>query len=406
MEEKWYGQKGIDTEYERSRIAYRPNLIYPERESAYPMAEETILQISRSQDFMISKAIINYRKLLEKIEELLSEIEAREPNQTFYAYLDLLKANKLEEVFDIEREQSGYQGNLNFEMYTMLYKMKQSIETQILFLDEYYRTQFTDESEEEKMFQAEMDSIKEWIKAEYDVSASYDQLTHGDEFDYQLEQQIEELEKKRRKLDVFHTSLGDIGYIHQNRYLMFEDILQQAEELIQHPQGLIDDNVDVFIRQVGQLSSAHSFKSHLILSFKKYNEMHFNLKQQYITTDMAKEKFASEKQYMFQQIMTQANEEVRDWLYEQPEDSGKALDLFATFMVDSLEESKRKYEESLADLLNFYKMESSFYGRQISLMQKKEEIRLFYRIIEDLEEEAVLSDEWIAEYLQAQGYTI
>lgn len=403
MLEEWYGQSGIDTEYERYLIKYRPNLIYPEREAKYPLHPDVILQISRSQDFLISRAILDYRTLAERIRELLEIIENRQHNSIFETYLTHLHNKEMDHVFEIEKEYSGYHGQLDFEIYTMLYQMLLSIEEQEKFLDEHFRTQVTNETEDEEMFKAELEAINEWIKIEYDISEKYDELTHGLD-NTRIEAEIEILEKERRKSDLLHTSMADTAYVHRNRFIMFSDIVDDAEELIKTPQARIDGNMTYLLYQLNDMPNKAALRSQLILQFKDYKMKHQALKQQHLMLDEQKEIFASERNYMYQQLVVKANDDIKSWLYDQPDDSGKSLELFATYLTDAIEDSKRKYEETLADLLNFYQNESSFYGRQILLLQKKEEIRQFLRIIEDLEEIGDVSDEWISEYLQVQGY--
>lgn len=403
MLEKWYGQSGIDTDYERYLIKYRPNLIYPERESNYPLHPDIILQITRSQDFLISRAILDYRSLIERIASLLRVIERRQQNKVFKEYLTYLKKKELMQVFEIENEQSSHHGQLDFEMYTLLYHMMRSLEKQSEFLDDYFRGQVTDETEDEEMLQAERDSINEWIKKEYDITEKYDELHHSLD-NQQIEAEIDLLEKERRKLDQLHTSMADVAYVHRNRHVIFSNIVDDAEVLILKPQTQIEGNMQYLVQQLSEMPNKGALQSHLILSFKDYKNKHQSLKQQYMMIDDEKEGFASERNYMYQQIVVETNDDVKAWLYDQPEDSGKSLDLFATYMVEAVDDSKKKYEETLADMLSFYQSEGSFYGRQILLMQKKEEIRQFLRIIEDLEETGKVSDEWIEEYLQIQGY--
>ncbi|RHW31977.1 hypothetical protein [Oceanobacillus profundus] len=402
--QRWYGNKGIDTPYERSLIYYRPNLVFPEKESSHPMTLDVIRQISRSQDFMMTSAILDYRALAERIQELLNMIFGRAESSSFSEYLELLNENKLTEVIEFENSHNGYDGTLDYELYTMLYLMKKSVEEQADFLDENYRTQYTDKTEDEQMIEAEGESINNWIRTEYDLSALYDEVSHGADYDPIIQAEIDALEKKRRDLDQLHTTIADSAYTHRNRYLNLDEIVDKADILINQPQQFIDGNVELLMNQLANANNLPDFRSHLILSFKEYKQKHNLMKNQYMMIDVQKEIYASERSYTYQQIMTKTNDNIKNWLYEQPEDTGKSFDLFANIMVESIKQTKEVYENTLADLMSFYRQEAVFYGRQITLIQKKEEIRHFIRIIEDLEDVVRPSEEWIKEYVQNKGY--
>ncbi|CDQ41830.1 hypothetical protein [Virgibacillus salexigens] len=400
----WYGDIGIDTNYERHLISYRPNMQYPDKESKFPLGSDTVNKIDRSQDFLITRAIIDYQQLIDRMNSLLEVIKNRQNKEQFNDYLILLEERELEKAFQVEDTYCGFDGTADLEIYSMLFYMKASLEKQVTFIDNHYRTQITSETETEKVIKAEKDSISTWILSEYKLLEAYENQMHG-ELD-EIEKEIEELEKQRRNLDTFHTSLGDIAYVHRNRAIQFETIIEGAEEIIHNPQELIDGNVEMLIRQLADLKNVQALKSHLILSFKEMKSVHNSIKQQYMMIDDKKEAFTSQRNYFYQQIVNKANNDLKDWLYEQPEESGKSTDRIADILVNSIQKTRKDYNESVTDMINIYKNESVFYGRQLSAIQKKEEIRLFYRIVEDLEGTNDVSDNWIAEYARTNGYSL
>lgn len=398
-----YGNRGIDTQYEREKIKYRPHLIYPDRESKYPMSDEAIVQISRAIDFSIGEVIVNYNKLIEKITELLNTIEERNPDDDFAEYLSVLKKNELDKIIEAEKKHSDYYGAVDYEVYTILYFMRESIQKRVEFIDENYRTLITSRTEEDEILEDEMSSINEWIKTEYDLAEAYEKVMHEEE-DYDIYAKIEALEEKRRELEQFHTSLSDIAYVHQNRYHFFETLIDIANTLVNYSNTLIGDSVDVFIENLLSLGSLKNLEVHLMLQFKEFRRKLDALKNQYLLIDDEKEQFASEKQNFYHKVMLEANNEIKNWLYDQVEGVSETFDLFASIIVDSLKETKKTYDETLADLLNFYQTEANFYERQLNLIQKKEEIRQFARIIEDLEDADSIDPEWIQKYLEDKGY--
>lgn len=398
-----YGNRGIDTQYEREKIKYRPHLIYPDRESKYPMSDEAIVQISRAIDFSIGEVIVNYNKLIEKITELLNTIEERNPDDDFAEYLSVLKKNELDKIIEAEKKHSDYYGAVDYEVYTILYFMRESIQKRVEFIDENYRTLITSRTEEDEILEDEMSSINEWIKTEYDLAEAYEKVMHEEE-DYDIHAKIEALEEKRRELEQFHTSLSDIAYVHQNRYHFFETLIDIANTLVNYSNTLIGDSVDVFIENLLSLGSLKNLEVHLMLQFKEFRRKLDALKNQYLLIDDEKEQFASEKQNFYHKVMLEANNEIKNWLYDQVEGVSETFDLFASIIVDSLKETKKTYDETLADLLNFYQTEANFYERQLNLIQKKEEIRQFARIIEDLEDADSIDPEWIQKYLEDKGY--
>jgi len=405
-EKELYGSYGIDTDYERALLNYRPLLEYTPESRKNEIDLRSVNLINRSYDFMVSRSILDYRNLLEKLDALLKEIASREKTKEFKEYLNALSTNDLEKTFKIEEENSKYDQTLNYELHTMLYFMRKSIDERIVFLEDNMRTQVSDKTDDEEAMQDEINSIAEWAKLEYDITAAYGNEYYDVDMPEHVQEQIESLEKKKREYEQLHKSLADTSYIHRNRYILFEEIIAHASTLIFNPQEIIEGNIFMLIDQLNTSHITDDIKTHLILSFKTYREKHNALKQKYMVVDDHKERIVSEKNYLYQQISTKTNDKMSSWLYEVPEDGGSSLDLLADILVDSIEKTKKDYETSLADMLSFYKTESSFYGDQIIFIQKKQEIRAYLQIIEDIRDVEYVDDEWIESYMITSNFKL
>ena len=416
-----YGSKGIDTAYERDKITYRPNLTYKKDTIRGLLRPETKQLIERSRRFTISNNLSDYDELIAEIDQMMKDIEARNTPSLMNQLKEMLMQKQIKEITAFERAYSGYNQTGDFEIYSLLYYMKASAGTRRDFLDNRFRTQITSETEIEQIQQAESDAIDNWELLEAKVLQGYQELAHYEEeedhihpsdddslftnneqlsYDYLLD-----LEKQKRNAELLHTSLADTSYIHTNRYHMLLNVVQKLHILTYYPQSLIDKNLKEFIMSLADLGNLSSPKAHLILQFRKIKEKQESYKGKMMTIDDEKETFASEKQYMYQQLETKTVEPIKEWLYNQTEEVSGALDMFSEYMVGSMKESRITYEDSLADMLNFYKSETDFYDQQILFLKNKEEIRRFYRILEDLEDVEQIHGEWVEEYLKANGYS-
>jgi hypothetical protein len=405
MKDEFFGDKGIDTPYERELIDPEVNIEFPEKTSEYQILPDTLNMIERSREFRLSKALMNYQELYDEIQALLSKIEERNSNDSaFKEFVQALQTSSknIYELLEIENQHSGHTDSGDFELYGMLFRMGKSISVRMTFLDQYFRTQLTDKTNIDEIEQAELDSISEWEKKENEIAAIYLELS--DEIDEAAETEINKLEEEKRVYERLHTTLADISFIHQNRYLMFSEVVQQAKILVEHPTSLIDGDMRYFLKQLSMLPDLSTAKIHLLLLFRQYKEKLQSLKGKYAFIDDMKETFLSEKHYLFQRITRNATDPIRKWLYDQIESASRTLDIFASLMVNAIKRSKEQYEDSMMDLLKFYRKEAVFYYEQIAYLQKKEQIRLFLRIIEDLQETSEITDEWIEEYVKANGY--
>ncbi len=418
--DKLYGGEGIDTSYERERITYRPDIRYSKDKLSMIIRPEVQQSIERSRTFTISQNLSEYDELIHEVDQMLKDIENRGSRSLFDQFKNLLSDKKIKEIISFERNQSGYTQTGDFELYSILYFMKDSMQGRRDFIDNRFRIQITNETELEKIEEAEEVSISEWEQLEARVMEGYRFLAeHDDEddyahpsdedslvshIDYITYEEIEKLEREKRRKELFHVSLADTSYIHRNRYFMFLEIVEKAKILTYHSESLINDNLKDLIIGLSELGNLSSAKAHLILQFRKLREKHEGLKGRMMTIDDEKENFGSEKQYLYQQLETKTVEPIKEWLHSQEEEISGALDKFSTYLVDSMKESQGSYESSIADLLNFYQSEANFYEEQIDFLKNKEEIRRFYRIIEDLEEIGEIRNSWVDEYLKANGY--
>lgn len=419
--DKIYGGRGIDTPYEREKVEYRPQLKFKKEQLEFILRPETKQAIERSRTFTISHNLSEYDELIAEVGQMLKDIEARNKPDLMKTLNVYLSERKYKEQFILERQLSGYDQSGDYELYSLLYNMKESMQVRRDFIDNKFRTQITNETSIESIQESEEKSISEWEQLEARVLEGYkDIMNHDDEDEvHPLDDdtltvnsthltygEIEKLEKEKRTKEMFHTSLADTSYVHRNRYFMFLEIIEKARILTYHSNSLVDKNLKSFILSLKDLGNMTTAKAHLILQFKKVKDKHESLKGRMMTLDDEKETFASEKQYMYQQLETKTTEPLKDWLYQQNDDVSGALDIFSSYLVDSMKDSRKNYEDSLSDMLNFYKSEADFYDQQINFLKNKEEIRKFYSILKDLEDVEQIQGEWVEEYLKANGYTV
>jgi hypothetical protein len=417
-----YGNRGIDTTYEREKITYRPDLNYKKQKINELLRPEVKQSIERARRFTISNNLSDYDELIAEINQMLTDIEARNSKELIDQLKEMLAQKKYKEVATFERAYSGYNQTGDFELYSLLYYIKESAGVRREFIDGKFRTQLTGETEIELIQQAETDSIDNWELLEAKVIQGYQEMAHHEEDEDHVHPSdddslfmnneelsydaLAQLEKQKRNAELLHTSLADTSYVHTNRYHMLLSIVSKLRILTYYPQSLIDKNLKDFIMGLSELGNLSAPKAHLILQFKKLKDKQESVKGKMLTIDDEKESFASEKQYMYQQLETKTIEPIKEWLYNQPEEVSGALDMFSEYMVDSMKQSRTTYENSLADMLNFYKSEADFYEQQILFLKNKEEIRRFYSILEDLEDVEQIRGEWVEEYLKANGYSV
>lgn len=419
--DKLYGNKGVDTKYERDQIEYRPDINYKKEQLQQILSPDIQQSIERSRTFTITHNLIEYDELVREIDQMLVHIEERNNKSLMAELKSSLIERDLKGIISFERKQSGYNQTGDFELYSLLYHMRDSAQTRRDFIDDMFRTQITNETEIDKIEEAEELSIRNWEQLEARVLDGYEALAYHDHDEEHAKphdsdslttssvmlsyEELEELEREKRNSELFHVSLADTSYIHRNRYFMFFEVVEKAKILTYQAEELISNELGQLIMGLSELRDIPSAKVHLILQFRKIKEKHEALKGRMMTIDDEKESFASEKQYMYQQMDTKTVEPLKEWLYNQEENISGAIDIFSEYLVDSLQETRKTYESTLADMLNFYQSESDFYGEQIGFMKNKEQIRRFFSILEDLEDVDQIREDWVKEYLKANGYT-
>ncbi|HDX9713158.1 hypothetical protein PDL03_19185 [Bacillus cereus] len=418
--EELYGSKGIDTNYEREKIEYRPSIGYTKEMAIQNLQPQVKGIIERSRKFTVSQSLLDYDELINEVNVILKDIKERNDNQLIDKLTENLKQRRVKEAALLEKEYCGYKQKGDLELYSLLFNIKESITSQREFIDSRFRVQFTNESDLEKIEKAELKSIEEWEFLEAQVLEGYSILAEAHEddeepiMDENLFPNIRELnyevltkmEQIKRKQEMFHITLADTSYIHKNRYFMILNVIEKAKILVYDSKSLIDKNLKAFILSIKEFGDLSIVKSHLVLNFNDIQDQHLSIKGRMISLDVEKEIFASEKHYLHQQLEVKTTEPLKNWLFNQEEQMSGSMDLFATYMINSIDNVKKTYESNIADILNFYKSESDFYEKQTNLLRNKEEIRRFYRILEDLEGVQEIQGPWIEEYLRAEGYSI
>lgn len=421
MEEELYGKKGIDTPYERERIEYKPSVEYPEQDRYFTIPPKTELRIERARDFSITQSMFDYDTLTDQITELMQVIEARNQTGEFTIFKKNLETNQVKNALEEEDRSSHIRGTGDFEVYSVLYRMKSSVVSRRAFLDAHYRNQITSEKDIEKIAEKEDESIEQWVQLENEFLQAKSELNRLYNDDYHddgekssgisdriayLEQFLTAKEQEKREKENLHSTLADAGYVHRNRYLFFNDIVDAIRPLVLFPQVVLKDHVKSFIQQLTQVKDLAPIKAHLILAYQSVKTQHNNAKGQMTMIDDTKEEFVSKQQWFFQQLKSKANQPLQNWFYNIEESSSTTFNLFADIVVGSIKDSQQKYDSSITDILRFYQNESSFYHEQVQLIQKKEEIRRFLRIIEDIEGLKEINENWTMEYLKANGYSV
>lgn len=415
-----YGSRGIDTEYERDKVEYRPNIGYTKEVVIQNLQPEVKSIIERSRRFTVSQSLLDYDELIKEIDIILQDLEKRNDKKLIDKLVEHLKQKRIKEAALLEKEQCGYKQTGDLEIYSLLFNIKESISAQREFIDNRFKVQFTDETDLEKIEAAELKAIDDWELLEAQVLEGYSLLAEHDEDDEQpimdenLFPNIQDLnydvlaqiEQDKRKQEIFHTTLADTAYIHRNRYFMILNIIEKSKVLVYNSKSLIDKNLKGLILSLKDLGDLNIAKAHLILNFNDIQDQHLSIKGRMSTLDKEKEIFASEKHYLHQQLEVKTTEPLKNWLFEQEEQMSGSMDLFAHYMIDSIDNAKQTYDSNMADILNFYKSEADFYEQQTNFLRSKEEIRRFYRILEDLEGVQEIHSAWVEEYLKAEGYSI
>ncbi|SFJ62426.1 hypothetical protein SAMN02799624_05224 [Paenibacillus sp. UNC496MF] len=414
--EELYGNKGIDTPYEREQVDYHPQLKRTANNQNYTIDPAIILKIERAKDFTITSTLTDYDQLIADLDATMQLIAQRNQTDAFKVYLQHLTTGSLKDVMADEDAASGITGSGDTEIYTILYRMKASCQLRRDFVDGHYRTQITDRTDTNEIAAAEKQSIDTWLSLEKDFNSLSTQLieSYSDDEEEEsdggstaaaLEQELLSTEVSKKTLDTFHTTLADTSYVHRNRTLMFAGLLNTIRMIVQAPAVVMQSGMKEFILRAATISDPTAAKAHLMLTFADLKQEHTASKGQMVMIDDQKEQFVSRAQWMRQQIKTSSTHQMTTWLYNQSPGSA-AFDAFAGMMVDSIQSNQTKYESSTTDMLKFYQQESIFYEKQLMMIQKKEQIRQFFSILEDLGEASTITADWVDEYVSAHGYDV
>jgi hypothetical protein len=417
MVEELYGGKGIDTPYEREKVEYQPHLEYPGNERYYRLDPQIIRKIERSKEFSLAQTLMDYDQLIDEFQALLDELEKRNDKPLFHEMIQALNNKKYQDAMKDEDQLSGPRDTSDAELYVICYRIKASCVRRRNFLDQHYRSQLTNETDMQLVQEAEQQSINDWVEAENEFIRLTDELkaAHQEAYDDEeletsetvayLEQAVYDQEVTKKNKEVFHTTIADTAYIHRNRTAIFFDLLNRIKMLVYTPQVVMPSDLKTFILKVASLNDTASAKAHLILAFRSFKEKQNAEKGQYMLLDDNKEDYISKLQWFHQQLESKAGTPLKNWLYNQTDDS-EAFNVFADFLVGSLQDNNQKYNNSLTDLVKFYQQEGIYYEKQLFYIQKKEQIRRFLRILEDLEGVSVITEDWATEYLTANGYDV
>jgi len=404
MENELFGKKGIDTEYEREFFETPPHLEFHARILNAPLFPDVKQNIVRAKDFTVSKSIMDYQSLIDRIQKLLDILQDRNLSNEFQVLLGLL-SNEPPPMNDIIQHEEQYntiaQDNGDLELYTILFRVKNTLNKRVNFIMDYLKNQFSSADEVKKIEEDELVSIQKWFEKEVQLSNFYHEMAHDEDA---TDGEVKNIEKEAKKLEGMHTTLADISYVDRNRYLMLEEVVNMGEAIVLYPENFIKKDLHMLLDQLAKFPDLRIFKSHLLFSFKQVKDEHKKIKHQFVLMDEAKELFISEKQYFYQKFKSNTSYELREWLYTQQEEFSEALDKFAGYMVESIKNVEDYFSKTLTDLIKYYRQEAIFYYKQMELLRKKEEIRRFYKIIEDLRDIGQIDADWIDRYLEVNGY--
>ncbi|WDI05146.1 hypothetical protein PUW25_25395 (plasmid) [Paenibacillus urinalis] len=417
MSEDIFGQRGIDTSYERNQVNYRPDLKMPKKDRFFRINPATVQKIIRSEDFTITSVLKGYSELVERMNVLMKMIEDRNQTPSFFEYKGILESGDQSRIIEQEDILCGPRASGDAEIYTILYRMKASCSMQFEFVDGHYRTQITGNAEVSAVEESEANMINQWIEAEQVFNRLTDEIqsAYSDEENHEeditnstissLERQIYDQDLTRQQMEALHVSLSDTSYVHRNRYAMYSQLLDQMQFLITNPAVVMKDDLKGMILQVAPLADKSSVAAYVLLSFRNIKDKLTSLKGQYALIDDQKESFVSKQQWFYQQLESKSGVGVKNWLYNQS-DTNESMNALAEIIVGSLSQSKNQYDSSITDMTRFYQQEAIFYSQQYQLIQKKEEIRRFLRILEDLQEASNIDEEWAISYLETNGYAV
>lgn len=400
-----YGNKGIDTSYERDLFERRVRLEYPEKSGNTWLPSSNEESIQRAREFSITNVINGYENLLERIQTMIRVIQMRnKDNFTFDKFQSELSINGYKsEAIKIENKNSDIRGSIDYELYGLLIRLYNSVSMQIDFQYDNYASQFIDNRSLEDLSLAENNSISLLASLESSLYGGYYEESHENVEKTEI-LDMESQEKQIRSLSLLHLTNGDVSFSHLNRQSDLEIIISLLEDLTYYSNELLGENVENLIMSVFSMENKEALKTQILVKFSSVRMEHEGNKGKYKGVADSVEKFASEATYIQKKIKEVSTEDTMQWLYTKDEEESEAFDGLAEILVGGITESEKTYEISNGSMTNLYKTESNYFASQIQYIQDKEKMRLYFRIIEDLEGKSTIDSEWIEGYLSINGY--
>jgi hypothetical protein len=380
-----FGEKGIDTEYELSIINYKPELNYEKGIYYNEIDRNKKNKIKRAKEFSIKNVVDRYEELIKKINSLMKTIEEKkEENKDFLEMKELLNNNKKNKATEYEEKNSTHYEDYYSEFYSMLYKIKKSIENRKNGLKKEHS--FYIENEEK--------SIENWEEAEADYTYLDEKLienashTHYDEEEHIesgekefYKNKIEEVSKYVERYEKYHTNTADIGYVQLNRVMYMEGIVLEIEDKIKNGFDFFEESEEELFRFINTHNNKNQILSHMIINFEKIKSNVKRIKENHVLYESDKEEFFSKEQYQLYKVETKANQELVDWLYYQPESPNFIVKDFSNYLIDSVKETSEDFQNKNANMLKFYKQENIFFKEWYSGIKEKEKIRSYIKLL-------------------------
>ena len=402
-----FGKKGIDTSYERDLFERRVKLTYPEKDGGAWLPSDLMENIQRAREFSVSNVIGGYELLRERISVIMKHIESEMKNNgDFGKYKTLLETTGYKaEAIDVENANSEIRGHSFFELYGILFRLKHSIENQIDFQYNHYASQFIEGRSLEDLALAEENSISVLAQMQSDLyTDATDVHSHGNEDEIIQVNEFEQKQVAIQRNSLMHITNGDISYSHLNRQADLEVIVNAIENLVYYAKEMLDGNIELMIQKLHALDNKNAVKVQLLSQFSNIKARHIGSKSKYKTISSDVELYASEAAYAHKKIKEGSTDPLMSWLVDQSEQESRSFDQLAGILVEGVVNSERTYEKMNGSMTQLYKSESNYFANQVDFIQDKEKIRLYFRIIEDLEDRISIDGEWILEYLVTNGY--
>jgi hypothetical protein len=397
----WFGGKGIDTFYERELLTYVPEIKKPTIEMMNKIEMNTRNLMDRSKEFSMQSVISEYEQLLKTCDNLMKKIEKHKKGEVnFESFMRTCKEGKEKERIEKEESFSKYKDDDQFELYGVLSKLTKAMEECKRKLQSGY----------EYAIKNEKKIIDNWVKAEIDFlffserekekmnDHTHEDSAHGHEEDegeeeYYFDEEEEYnqakiilAEEERDKLSSYSIKTADVSFVQKNRLKMYEKIIANIQKKLSDQRKIIPGDMEIIEQLLGSKHKKEDLIANMIFAFSKKKEEALDVKKQLMLLNPEKEDVFLKRQNQYYDMVNKNKRESVDWLYSQSAEEDEGFSLFADILADSIEEASDFFEETNAQLLGFYKNESILYDRLLFLIEKKEQIREFIRILEKLKE--------------------